>query len=238
MTDGRVDSMRGHLGPFGVGVDLTTRYYGGMSDETVITITEDALERIIEIRDQESDVEQFGLLIEITGLEGAQFGYSLSFVPVAEKRESDHSEHHEDLTVMIPKKDVDNMRGASLAMSSNPQAPGLAIDNPNGPSPTMSAPPVGDLTGPIAEKVSQVLVSQVNPSIASHGGEATLVAEEDGVVYLRLGGGCQGCGMASVTLKQGIERILREAIPEIVEVVDVTDHQGGENPYYAPSKKD
>ena len=57
------------------------------------------------------------------------------------------------------------------------------------------------------------------------------------MVYLQLGGGCQGCGMASVTLKQGIETALRESIPEITEVVDVTDHQGGENPYYAPSKK-
>ena len=208
-----------------------------MSTETVITISDEALERITEIRDQESAVEVFGLLIEITGLEGVQFGYSLSFVPINEKRDTDHSEMHGDLTVMVPEKDVDNMRGATLAISSNPATPGLAIDNPNGPSPTMSAPPAGDLTGPIAEKVTQLLEQQINPSIASHGGNARLVSEEEGVVYLELGGGCQGCGMASVTLNEGIERILREAIPEIVEVIDVTDHRGGENPYYAPSKK-
>lgn len=208
-----------------------------MSSESVITVTDEALERVVEIRDQESADEEFGLLIEITGLEGAQFGYSLSFVALSEKRGSDLSELHGDLTVMIPEKDVDNMRGASLAISSDPATPGLAIDNPNGPSPTMSAPPAGDLTGPIAERVTQVLEQQINPSIASHGGNVTLVAEEDGVVYLQLGGGCQGCGMASVTLKQGIETALRESIPEITEVVDVTDHQGGENPYYAPSKK-
>ncbi len=208
-----------------------------MTTDTVMTISDEALERIIEIRDQESADEEFGLLIEITGLQGMQFGYSLSFVPVNEKRETDHRETHGDLTLMIPEKDVDNMRGATLAMSTNPATPGLAIDNPNGPSPTMSAPPPGDLTGPIAEKVTQLLESQINPSIASHGGTARLVAEEEGVVYLELGGGCQGCGMASVTLKQGIERLLREAVPEIVEVVDVTDHRGGTNPYYAPSKK-
>ena len=208
-----------------------------MSNDTVITVTDDALERIIEIRDQESAVEIFGLLIEITGLQGAQFGYSLSFVPLTDKRDTDHSEMHGDLTVMIPEKDVENMTGASLAMSTNPATPGLAIDNPNGPSPTMSAPPAGDLTGPIAEQVAQMLEEQINPSIASHGGQAELVSEEEGMVYLRLGGGCQGCGMASVTLKQGIERILKEAIPEIVEVIDVTDHRGGDNPYYAPSKK-
>ena len=134
----------------------------------------------------------FGLLIEITGLEGVQFGYSLSLVPINEKRDTDHSEMHGDLTVMVPEKDVDNMRAATLAISSNPATPGLAIDNPNGPSPTMSAPPAGDLTGPIAEKVTQLLEQQINPSIASHGGNARLVSEEEGVVYLELGGGCQG----------------------------------------------
>jgi Fe/S biogenesis protein NfuA len=208
-----------------------------MSTEDLLKISEEALERIIEIRDEESAVELFGLLIEITSLNGAQFGYSLSFVPLGQKRDTDHSEMHGDLTVMIPEKDVDNMRGATLAISSNPATPGLAIDNPNGPSPTMSAPPPGDLTGPIAERVTQVLEQQVNPAIASHGGQATLVSEENGVVYLRLGGGCQGCGMAAVTLSQGIEKILFEAIPDIVEIVDVTDHQSGENPYYESSKK-
>ena len=208
-----------------------------MSTDSALIISDEALERIIEIRDQESGVESFGLLIEITGLNGQQFGYSLSFVPLGQKRDTDHSEMHGDLTLMIPEKDLDNMRGATLAISTNPAAPGLAIDNPNGPSPTMAAPPPGDLTGPIAEKVVQVLEQQVNPAIASHGGQASLVSEENGVVYLQLGGGCQGCGMASVTLSQGIEKILFEAIPEIVEIVDVTDHQSGENPYYASSKK-
>ena len=89
-----------------------------MSEETVITITDEALERIVEIRDQESAEDVFGLLIEITGLEGVQFGYSLSFVPVSEKRDTDHSELHGDLSVMIPEKDIDNLRGASLAISS------------------------------------------------------------------------------------------------------------------------
>ena len=80
-----------------------------------------------------------------------------------------------------------------------------------------------------------VLEEQVNPSIAAHGGRADLVAVEDASVYLRLSGGCQGCGMAKATLSQGIEVILREAIPEIGNVVDVTDHADGTNPYYEPA---
>ena len=208
-----------------------------MSNGSLMSFSAEALERIVEIRDQEPGEDGYGLLIEITGLQGTQFGYSLSFVPLDEIGATDHVERHGDLTVIIPPADTTNMTGARLAMSSDPMAPGLAIDNPNNPSPQIPDAPIGDLTGPLADQIAQVLDQQVNPAIAAHGGQARLVSEENGVVYLQLGGGCQGCGMAAMTLRQGIERILKEAIPEIVEIVDVTDHQSGENPYYAASKK-
>ena len=89
----------------------------------------------------------------------------------------------------------------------------------------------------MARRVLAVLEEQVNPSIAMHGGRADLVAVEADVVYLRLSGGCQGCGLATVTLSQGIEVALRDALPEIVSVVDVTDHASGANPFYEASKK-
>ena len=206
-----------------------------MTTNALMNFSDEALERIVEIRDQEPGDEEYGLLIEITGVEGLQFGYSLSFVPLGEAEPSDHVERHGDLAVVIPAADTENMTGARLAMSSNPMTPGLAIDNPNNPSPDIPDFDAGDLTGPIAERVQTVLDHQVNPAIAAHGGQARLVGEENGVVYLQMGGGCQGCGMAAMTLRQGIERILREAIPEIVEIVDITDHQSGENPYYAAS---
>ncbi len=196
----------------------------------------EALEQIIGFRDQEPGDEKYGLLIEITGVQGFQFGYSLSFIPLDEAEPSDHVEHHGDLAVVIPSTDTENMTGARLAMSSNPMTPGLAIDNPNNPSPDIPDFDPGNLTGSLAERVTQVLDSQVNPAIASHGGQARLVGEENGVVYLQMGGGCQGCGMAAMTLREGIERILRETIPEIVDIVDVTDHQSGTNPYYAASQ--
>jgi Fe/S biogenesis protein NfuA len=70
-----------------------------------------------------------------------------------------------------------------------------------------------------------------------HGGSAELVAVEDTTAYVRLGGGCVGCGMATVTLSQGIEVAIKEAVPEILSVVDVTDHASGTNPYYEAAKK-
>jgi Fe/S biogenesis protein NfuA len=89
----------------------------------------------------------------------------------------------------------------------------------------------------LVDRVQQVLNEQVNPAIAAHGGGAELVSIDGTIAYLRLYGGCQGCGLAQVTLRQGIERTLLEAIPELTQVVDVTDHASGENPYIESKKK-
>jgi Fe/S biogenesis protein NfuA len=82
-----------------------------------------------------------------------------------------------------------------------------------------------------------VLRDQINPAIAMHGGWAELVEVDGTTAYLRLGGGCQGCGMAAMTLRHGIERAIRAAVPEIADIIDVTDHASGANPYYEPSTK-
>lgn len=88
---------------------------------------------------------------------------------------------------------------------------------------------------PISQRVQDALDRQVNPGVASHGGNVTLDGVKDGVAYIRFGGGCQGCGAADVTLKQGVDRILREQVPELTAVKDATDHDAGENPFYARS---
>jgi Fe/S biogenesis protein NfuA len=113
----------------------------------------------------------------------------------------------------------------------NPNQPAA----PAGASPAMAGPPV-DLSGDVAQRVLQVLEQQINPSIAAHGGRADLVAVEDDAAYLRLSGGCAGCGMATVTLSQGIEVAIRDSVPEITRVIDVTDHAAGTNPYYEAAK--
>jgi Fe/S biogenesis protein NfuA len=89
----------------------------------------------------------------------------------------------------------------------------------------------------IRVRVQQLLDSQINPAVGSHGGWVELLGVQGNNVFLQLGGGCQGCGMADVTLKQGIETLLRQEIPELGEVLDQTDHAAGRNPYYAQSKK-
>jgi Fe-S cluster biogenesis protein NfuA len=96
-----------------------------------------------------------------------------------------------------------------------------------------------DVRGPapalLRQRVEAVLKERINPAIAAHGGRADLVDVKGSAVYLRLSGGCQGCGSAQVTLKYGIEKMIFEEVPEVSEVVDVTDHASGAAPYYASS---
>lgn len=93
--------------------------------------------------------------------------------------------------------------------------------------------PTQEWDDPIAQKVQDVLDTEINPGVASHGGTVSLAKVQDGVAYITFGGGCQGCGAADLTLKQGIDRIVRERVPEIHTVMDETDHDAGENPYYS-----
>jgi len=110
---------------------------------------------------------------------------------------------------------------------------GFRFDNPNPPpTPTLPSGSREDLTGSTADKVRRLLDSEINPAVAAHGGHVELAGIEDGVVYLSFGGGCQGCGLVDVTLKQGIETRIKELLPEIERVVDTTDHAAGETPFY------
>ncbi|RME74199.1 MAG: hypothetical protein D6785_16115 [Planctomycetota bacterium] len=93
------------------------------------------------------------------------------------------------------------------------------------------------LNTPEAKQVKELLDQHINPAVASHGGRITLVDVKENRVFVKMEGGCQGCGMAMVTLKQGVEAMIKEALPHIEEVVDVTDHSKGSNPYYQSSKK-
>lgn len=203
--------------------------------ENILTIEPDALTQIVAIRDNEPGDAEYGLLMEITGIRGSDFAYDLSFVPVEDAGPEDVVERHDDLAVVLREKDLADLTGATLKIGSR----GLAIDNPNSPSPLSgSEPPPGTLEGPVADQVQQLLDQSINPGIAMHGGAARLISvDEKNFVYVELTGGCQGCGLAAVTLKQGIERMILEQIPEVAGVVDVTDHASGTDPYYQSAKK-
>jgi Fe-S cluster biogenesis protein NfuA len=103
------------------------------------------------------------------------------------------------------------------------------------PAPATGGGGTGD--DALYERVADLFDQQVNPMVARHGGRVELIDVQDAVVMVRMAGGCQGCGMADVTLRQGIEAMLQQHVPEVRGVVDITDHTAGSNPYFAAAKK-
>ena len=212
--------------------------------DPVLTVTDKAKRNILKIRADEENGDELALWVEIVGSRGGEYAYDLYFDVPAKAGEGDAVQHDDDLTVVVPAPSVDQLRGATLDMSRDLLNPGMVITNPNRPpvapgpgSPQIAAPQPGDLTGTVEERVRQVLDQYINPSIAAHGGTAELIAVEETTAYVRLGGGCVGCGMAAVTLSQGITVSIKDAVPEITDVVDTTDHASGTNPYYEAAKK-
>jgi Fe/S biogenesis protein NfuA len=201
----------------------------------LLTITEEARSKVLEVRASEPDADGLALWVEVNGEQAGAYTYLMEFRPVSEMAADVTVQHHDDLPVAIPAESADKLRGATLEFKG-----GMVMQNPNRPVPAsalVADRPPADLSSEVAQRVLQVLDEQINPAIASHGGVAELVAVEEGIAYLRLGGGCQGCGMAAVTLSQGIEVAILDTVPEIREVIDVTDHASGANPYYEAAKK-
>jgi Fe/S biogenesis protein NfuA len=200
--------------------------------DAVIEISPTALETVLGIRADEDDPDGLGLRIEITGVSGVDFTYDLAFDELANATDTDVVFDGGGITVVVPADSVDRLRGSVLDVPRSSGQGGLVIRNPNRPNPLEGVEL--DLEGTVAERVQQLLDQSINPSLASHGGFASLVGVDDAdVVYLTMGGGCQGCAMSRMTLTEGIDRAIREAIPEVTNVIDATDHAAGENPFYS-----
>jgi Fe/S biogenesis protein NfuA len=205
----------------------------------IVSLTEEARKVVREALDQEPNPTSLALWLEVRGVQEGSFVYDLYFQAASDADEGDQLHHDGDVPVIVPAGSVDRLRGARLEWSEE-GAGGLVLVNPNSPTPEEASPGVPPeilalgITGPLALRVVNVLEQAVNPSIASHGGRADLVAldESEGIAYLRLSGGCQGCAMSQMTLRQGIETTLLEEVPELTKVHDVTDHGSGENPFY------
>jgi Fe/S biogenesis protein NfuA len=206
----------------------------------LVTLTPEAYKVVTEAIGQEPDPSSLALWLEVRGVQGGSFVYDLYFQALSDADDGDARVAQEELEIVIPEQSVDRLRGARLEWSEE-NGGGLVLVNPNSPAPEEVAPNVPPeilakgITGPLALRVMAVLEQSVNPAIASHGGRADLVAlnDEDGTAYLRLSGGCQGCAMSQMTLRQGIETTLLEEVPELTKILDVTDHGSGENPFYS-----
>jgi Fe/S biogenesis protein NfuA len=201
----------------------------------VLQVTPDAEELLVEARAAESEPDRLALFLEVNGEKDGVYTYDMWFEAIADASPRDARIELKTLSVIVAAQSIEFVHGATLDVGDD----GLVMVNPNTPAPPPGYRPApqSDLTSAVELAVLEVLASQINPQIAMHGGRADLVAVEDGTAFLRLSGGCQGCGMAAVTLSQGISVAIQEAIPEIVEIVDVTAHEDGSNPYFEAAKK-
>jgi Fe/S biogenesis protein NfuA len=206
----------------------------------IISLTDEARNVVIDALNNEDQSSTLALFVEVTGTRGAGYSYDLYFSDRADAPEGAAIGADGDMTIVIPEKSIERLRGSRLEFASEGGG-GLVLVNPNIPTPEEMNPGVPanilelGIDGPLGALAIVVLEESINPSIASHGGRADLVAldEEQKIAYIKLSGGCQGCAMSRMTLSQGIETSLREAIPTLQSVVDVTDHASGENPFYS-----
>jgi Fe/S biogenesis protein NfuA len=178
---------------------------------------------------EQQDEGGAGLRISVVEPGTPRAGCDLQFCPAGEQRSDDMAVEFSAFNLYVDAASSDWLKDAVIDFEENATGGQLTIKAPN----IKGSMPGAD--APLNERVAWVLETEINPGLAGHGGMVTLenITEQKEVV-LRFGGGCHGCGMADVTLKDGIETTLKGHFPEITAVLDVTDHSTGENPYYAP----
>jgi Fe/S biogenesis protein NfuA len=192
--------------------------------EPTISATEFALTRIEQVRANRKQPDA-GVRIAITGRENGAFSYDLSLVASGEERPGDVIvDGPSGVRFSMPLTSVPYLDGITL--DADPSSGALNVDNPN---------PLW--LDEVALDVQRLLDEEINPAVAMHGGRIDLLDVSDGVAYIHMGGGCQGCGMAEVTLGQGVRVAIMDRFPQISEVRDTTDHAQGANPYYQAAKK-
>ena len=191
----------------------------------MVTFTDGAKAHVVAFLAEES--EPLAVRIEVLDSSPLAPQYDLALIEDSEKESGDQVYEQGGFEVVVPQSSVDLLQGATVDWVESMQGSGFKVENPN-------IVPIGEglAEGPLADRVKQVIEMQVNPAIASHGGSVTLVEVREDVVYLEMMGGCQGCGMAAVTLAQGIRRIIMENVTDVRDIVDVTNHDAGANPYY------
>ena len=206
----------------------------------ILTLTDEARNVVIDALANEDNSAGLGLWVEVTGTQGSGYAYDLYFSDLSDAPSDAVIGKDGEVTIVVPSNSVSRLRGSRLEFASE-GAGGLVLVNPNTPKPEELNPGVPadvlalGIEGVTARLAVSVLEEKINPSIASHGGRADLVAldEQNKVAYVKMSGGCQGCAMSRMTLSQGIEATLRDEIPELTGVIDVTDHASGVNPFYA-----
>jgi Fe/S biogenesis protein NfuA len=207
---------------------------GRVTSRPIITVTDTALAKLLALRVEESDADQLGLRLAIASDPGEEFRYDLTFDEFLKAAFTDEVRTHDgadgtSLKVVIAEVHVDLLQDATLDYT---DTQGLVIRNPNRPE----TPDVEGLTrdDELSAEIEALVSAEVNPALAAHGGFVTFVGHDgEGTAYMTMGGGCHGCSMSKMTMLDGVQTMLAEAIPAVERVKDLTDHSTGENPFYS-----
>ena len=187
----------------------------------MLTITEKAQEMLGEFADSADEGVELILRVEIVGRGPKGFQYDLQFVGREDSKEDDIVLDIDGMSVLVAARSAQYLEGTTLDYKETLMGGGFSFDNPN---------PLW--VDELSKAVAEIIASEVNPVVASPGGHVDLVGVDDGKAIIAFGGGCQGCGMVDVTLKQGVEVMIKDNVPGISEVIDATDHAAGTNPFY------
>jgi len=186
----------------------------------MLEITDKAREMLGKFSEQ-SENDLVALKVEIVGRGPKGFEYDLQLISKEDAMEDDVESDIGGLVVFVGARSAPYLEGTVLDYKETLMGGGFSFENPN---------PLW--IDDISKAVAEVISDQVNPLVASHGGHVDLVGVDGGNAMISFGGGCQGCGMVDVTLKEGIEVMITEEVPEITAVIDMTDHEAGANPFY------
>jgi Fe/S biogenesis protein NfuA len=186
----------------------------------LLTVTPDARAKIDSVRSSNDFLDAL-LRVKVAGRSGPRLQYEIALEDPRDRTDADLAVDLGGLTIVVDPDSADQLTGSTIDLDQNITGGGLRVDNPN-----------EGWRDPLARAVQAVLDTKINPGVGGHGGVVSLIDVREGTAYMRFGGGCQGCAAVDVTLRAGVEAALREEVPEISAVVDVTDHAAGENPYY------
>jgi len=187
----------------------------------MLEITEKAREMLDQFAGQADEEGTNVLKVDIVGRGPKGFHYDLQLIDKNDASEDSEEFDIGGVTVMVGRRSVPYLDGTVLDYKETLMGGGFSFENPN---------PLW--IDDVSKAVAEIIAEQVNPVVASHGGHVNLVGVEGERAMIEFGGGCQGCGMVDVTLKQGVEVMITEGVPGISEVVDLTEHSEGTNPFY------
>ena len=204
-----------------------------LKEEQIIEISQSAIDKIAElIESRETD----GLAVRVAirgALPGGGFQTEFKFIQSDEKTDSDLVQETGSFELVIGEDVAAKVSGAKVDFDEDRYSAGFNIEYPKNGFYPPGVEARTDWEDPLAQQVQLVIDEYINPGVAGHGGWVLLKDVKEKKAYVEMGGGCQGCGLSAMTLRQGIEDAIKQAVPDIEEIVDLTDHDEGETPYYS-----